>query len=105
MSVGYLVKGELPVPSEWFHLAMVFHEPDVNQRFTVYINNQSFRSTSLLGNKTTSGVHDLIFGALYPDKPEKEELYSSMMADELTFWNRQLDQDDVEALRSMYLSV
>ena len=53
-------------------------------------------ASGFIPNKATGGV---AIGRLYVDLDQQ---YSNVMADELTFWNRQLSKTEVEALRNKY---
>ena len=61
-----------------------------------------FASTSL---RITSYQHNasgiVVIGKQHVDR---SKFYSTLMVDELTFWNRQLSGEEVVAIRDMYLS-
>ena len=44
---GYFAKGDIIIPSGWFHFALVFHGPEEGQGITVYMNGTPATSTSL----------------------------------------------------------
>ena len=98
---GYFAKDVISIPSGWFHLALVFHGPEEGQGITVYTNGTPAAAPSLRGtNHTRNSSGIVVIGRLRTDQGPN---YATLMADELTFWNRQLSDEEVEALRDMYL--
>ena len=98
---GYFAKDVISTPTSWFHLALVFHGPEEGQGITVYTNGTPAAAPSLRGtNHTRNSWGIVLIGRLRTDQGPN---YASLMADELTFWNRQLRDEEVEALRDMYL--
>ena len=90
----------------WFHLLFVYLGPNTNG-ITIHLNNTFYPSTTIeTSNPNTSATHgydstgEVIIGKLHVDKAGD---YSNVMVDELTFWNRQLSEAEVEALRNQYL--
>ena len=98
---GYFVKHVTDVPSGWFYFVMALHSAEIQHGFTIYIDDTSFQSSSQDNTRDKNSTGTVTIGRLYSDRSRS---YSSMMVDELTFWNRQLDESDVEALRMMHLS-
>ena len=89
---------ELPFNS-WFHLVLVYHGPQ--DGVTVYINDRSWTFTTLESVSYSDDASGLVaIGRLYL---EKNADYSNVVADELTFWNRRLNDLEVEALRTKFL--
>ena len=87
-----------------FHLAFVYH--GTNNGIAIHLNDTSRTSTTIeTGDSNTAKTHEedstgeLIIGKLHADEAGD---YSSVMVDELTFWNRQLSETEVEALRNKY---
>ena len=96
----YFTKNGVNIPSGWFHLVLVFHGPEHGQGFTIHRNGNHWRAGSAIDTNdygNTSG--NTIIGRLYSDRDNN---YSNMMVDELTFWNRQLTEQEVDALRIMH---
>ena len=96
----YFVRNAVSIPSGWFHLALVFHGPEDGEGITMHRNEDHWTSRSLQdsnGFKNTSGT--VIIGRLYSDRDSN---YGNVMVDELTFWNRQLTEQEVDALRNMH---
>ena len=87
--------------NRWFHLVLVFHGPNDGQGITVHLNNQSVRESIKPSSNFSPGnaTGEVAIGRLYVDRNEH---YSNVMADELTFWNRQLSETEVEVLRMKY---
>ena len=97
---GYFHWSRVHIPSDWFHLVLVFHGPESGQGFAVHRDEDQWTSRILHTNggyKNTSGT--VIIGRLYSDRDGN---YGDVMADELTFWNRQLTEQEVDALRNMH---
>ena len=85
----------------WFHMDFVFHGPNNGQGITVHLNSQSVTASSKAANNIfpNKATGEVAIGRLYMDLDQQ---YSNVMADELTFWNRQLSKTEVEALRNKY---
>ena len=80
----------------------MFHGPEEGQGITVYSNGAPLTSTSL---RITSYLYNasgiVVIGKQHVDR---SKFYATVMADELTFWNRQLTDEEVVAIRDVYLS-
>ena len=91
--------------SHWFHLVLVYNGPNNGEGITVYLNNTSKTSTTIDSSNnnnpsiTPDSTGEVIIGKLHVGEAKH---YSNVMADELTFWNRQLSETEVEALRKKY---
>ena len=99
IGTGYFHRA-LDVPSGWFHLALVFHGPE--HGFIVYKDNTSLTDSILTtgddaSTRNSSGV--VVLDRAIEDRSRN---YGSFSLDELTFWNRQLTETEVEKLRNMY---
>ena len=82
--------------NSWFHLVLVYHGPNNGQGITVHLNSNSI-SASVKGssNPEQDSSGEVVIGKLRVDEARD---YSTVMADELTFWNRQLSDAEVAAL-------
>ena len=92
--------------NSWFHLVFVYQGVNNVEGITVYLNNTSKTSTTLDSNNNNNNppispdsTGEVIIGKVFIDEPKH---YSNVMADELTFWNRQLSETEVDALRKKY---
>ena len=85
----------------WFHLVFVFHGPNNGEGITVHLNSESVTASSKAANNIfpNKATGEVAIGRLYMDLDQQ---YGNVMADELTFWNRQLSETEVEALRKKY---
>ena len=81
-------------PSGWFHIVMVLH--GAGDELVAYQDKVATRSTE----KQLKSNHQLysgktVIGRTYVDDDSN---YTSLILDELTFWNRPLTQEEVDQL-------
>ena len=78
----------------------MYHGPNIGQGITVHLNSNSIKVSSKESNyphKESTG--EVVIGKLYVDEAS---YYGNVVADELTFWNRQFSEAEVEVLRNQY---
>ena len=87
--------------NRWFHMVFVFHGPNNGEGITVHLNSESVTASSKAANNIfpNDATGEVAIGRLYMDLDQQ---YGNVMANELTFWNRQLSKTEVEALRNKY---
>ena len=85
------VGGSHDKPSDWFRLTLVY-EPD--NYLTVYHDQWTLSgSSNLIAGTHTPGPGQVVFGRRIIDD---QTTSSSIMADELTLWNRMLPASEVQ---------
>ena len=96
---GYFVCGNIAIPDGWFHVALVYHGPVTGQGITVHSdgNHWTKRSRDDSSSDLINSSGTVVIGNLFT---EPTGSYGSVMVDELTFWDRQLTDSEVDALRN-----
>ena len=96
VSDGYFHYNHDSFPTDWYHLAMIFHGPNNGQGMSIYHNGSlvKYDLTKALKNYTGSSGN-VIIGKRFTDRDED---YGSVMVDELTFWDRQLLPEEIQAM-------
>ena len=99
LSDGYFHYNNALSPTDWYHLALVFHGPNHGQGISIYHDG------SLIKNDATKALRDreeshwtVVIGKLNTDTDQD---YGSVMVDELAFWNRQLLPEEIQAMATM----
>ena len=83
----------------WFHLAVVYLGPNDGQGLIVYVNRTKVKKCAQRSNRGTSpGNGQLVIG----NKLIGSDDYSSVAVDELTLWNRELSDQEIEDLYQMF---
>ena len=96
---GYFHYNHSPVPTEWYHLALVYHGPNNGQGMSVYHDGNLVKPDSSKSPKThTESSGTVIIGKRHTDQDED---YGSVMVDELMFWDRQLLPAEIQAIVAM----
>ena len=85
----------------WIHLALVYKGPENQYQGTIIYRDGIQKDSSVNkqdydGQKHSSGVFKI--GRLFEDPNSR---YSRVMVDELSIWNRQLDQTEIQAVMRM----
>ena len=77
----------------------MFHGPNDGEGISIYHDGVNIKTdASKAMNNYTDGSGTVIIGKRYVDKDDR---YGSVMVDELTFWDRQLLQSEIQAIASM----
>ena len=91
---------DLEKPDGWFHLVLNYIGPADGQGITIYTDG------TLQGNGTTKetdpytpGDGRVVIGREFTDS---DEWYASVEVDELTFWNRALTLQEIQAIYYMH---
>ena len=96
MSDGYFHYNHASFPSDWYHLAMILHGPNDGQGISIYHDGILVKRDSTKEQKNyTQSTGTVIIGKRFTDRDED---YGSIMVDELTFWDRQLLPEEINAM-------
>ena len=99
VSDGYFHYTHGSIATHWFHLAMIFHGPNDGQGMSIYHDGSLFRhDSSKMSRNFTESSGNVIIGKRYADRDGD---YGSVMVDELTFWDRQLLLEEIQAIVTM----
>ena len=99
VSDGYFHYNNGPLPTNWYHLAMIFHGSNEGQGFSVYHDGSSIKHDSNKSDKNyTESSGTVIIGKRFTDRDGD---YGSVMVDELTFWDRQLLLEEIQGIVTM----
>ena len=85
----------------WFHLVLNYIGPADGQGITIYTDGDLQVSvTSRVTTSYTAGDGRVVIGRARTDLDER---YASVEVDELTFWNRALTQQEIQAIYYMHV--
>ena len=100
LSDGYFHYNNVLSPTDWYHLALVFHDPNHGQGISIYHDG------ILIKNDATKALRDrdeshgtVVIGKL---NTNTDQDYGSVMVDELAFWDRQLLPEEIQAIVAMW---
>ena len=90
------------VPTGWFHVVFNYIGPDNGEGGTIYHDGveelrKDYRNNHGYAYAAGSGV--VVIGRPYPSSDEK---YTSVMVDELMFFNRKLTLEEIENLYNQH---
>ena len=84
----------------WFHLGVVYLGPNNGQGLIVYVNGTAAgRGTTRVADVNQQGNRQLVIGKKFINSDDD---YSSVAADELTLWSRELTVQEIEDLYQMF---
>ena len=96
---GYFHYTHDSVPADWYHLALVYHGPNDGLGMSIYHDSILVkRNASKTSKNHTESSGTVIIGKLHTDR---EGDYGSVMVDELTFWDRELLQEEIQSIVAM----
>ena len=82
-------------PNGWFHLVI----NGVGEGLNVYINGELEGNAGLERYNVESGDGRMVIGRRYTNK---DKYYVTVMVDEMTFWNRNLTTQEIQAIHAMH---
>ena len=88
-------------PTGWFHLVINYIGPADGQGITIYTNGVLDGSdTEKYKYSWSPGDGRVVIGRKFTDS---DTAYASVEVDELTFWNRALTPQEIQAIYNMHL--
>ena len=92
-----LVVASTSRPTQWFHLVLNYLGPD--QGATIYQDGEEHLHQGLQDVTQTAGTGIVVIGR---HSPVSDDRYTSVMMDELMFFNRKLTSNEAQILYNQY---
>ena len=87
-------------PTDWLHLVVNFYGTEDEAGFDMYVNGVKTDDDLNTGpGGPIPGLGEVVVGRRYPST---DDLYSSVMVDELIFYNRKLCPEELQDIFLMY---
>ena len=89
-----------PLSAEWFHLVLNYLGPDPDHGVDIYQYGEDLMiDDNIVPNTSPSGTGVVVIGK---SSPKADRGYSSIMVDEVMFFNRKLTMDEIGILYNMH---
>ena len=96
---GAYISASQPIPLDWYHLVFNYISTNETQGIVIYHDGQEVaRSTNEGTGPTTPGSGEVVIGRYFTSL---DGAYSSVLVDEMLFFNRELTAEEIEALYNM----